>query len=431
MHMVSQKLLSSTTRAIALALLVGALCASCDPTLTEGEYAKKKNSSFSISPTSLSLYATRSSQLTAALVVSEPILWSTSSDKIATVSSGLVSGVGAGSATITATTQSSGLIATCSVIVKPYATVSTLAGSSSPGSTEGIGSAAGFSYPSGLVVDSSGTIYVADYNNHKIRKISPAGVVTTLVTSPAIYNPIGIAVDGTGNIFVTTEYGQVVYKITSTGTVTTLAGTGYAGSTDGTGTVARFTNPRGIAIDGSGNLYVADYSNHKIRMISSVGVVTTLAGSGTSGFANGTGTAASFNYPEGVAVDGSGNVYVADNGNDMIRKISPTGVVTTLAGSRSYGSTDGTGSAASFHDPVAVAVDSAGNVYVADYGNNKIRKISPEGVVTTLAGSGSSYYMDGTDTNASFYSLQGIAVNASNTLYVTDGNKIRKITQAE
>jgi len=216
--------------------------------------------------------------------------------------------------------------------------VTTLAGSGSQGSANGTGTAASFAWPAGAAVDGSGNVYVADTFNHLIRKITSAGVVTT------------------------------------------LAGTGSSGSANGTGTAASFNNPWGVAVDGSGNVYVADQSNHLIRKITAAGVVTTLAGTGSAGSANGTGTAASFNYHWGVAVDGSGNVYVGDSNNHLIRKITSAGVVTTLAGSGSSGSADGTGTAASFRYPTGVAVDGSGNVYVGDLGNHLIRKIT-----TTLA----------------------------------------------
>jgi sugar lactone lactonase YvrE len=176
-----------------------------------------------------------------------------------------------------------------------------------------------------------------------------------------------------------------IQKITPGGVVTTLAGSGHDGSANGTGSAASFYGPYGIAMDSSGNIYVADTWNQLIRKITSGGVVTTLAGGGagfdSNGFAipgnaNGTGTAASFSFPEGVAVDSLGNVYVADSGNDLIRKITSGGVVTTLAGGGSGTATNGSGTAASFSEPTGVAVDSSGNVYVADSHNNLIRKIT-------------------------------------------------------
>ena len=180
------------------------------------------------------------------------------------------------------------------------------------------------------------------------------------------------------------------------GVVSTLAGS-TQGNTDGTGTSAQFDYPTGVAVDGAGNVYVADYDNHRIRKITASGVVSTLAGS-TQGNTDGTGTSAKFAYPRGVAVDGAGNVYVADQYNDRIRKITASGVVSTLAGSSS-GYADGTGTSAKFYNPTGVAVDGAGNVYVADYYNHRIRKITASGVVSTLAGS--TYgYTDGTGTSA-------------------------------
>ena len=160
---------------------------------------------------------------------------------------------------------------------------------------------------------------------------------------------------------------------------------GLKGSTDGAGTVARFNNPSDVAVDGSGNVYVSDFNNHKIRKISTAGVVTTLAGSGLIGSDDGTGTAASFHNPMGIALDKTGNIYVADWRNHKIRKITASGEVTTLAGSGSSGFTDGVGTAARFNLPVGIAVDGSGNVYVADTGNHRIRKISGGSVLTGTA----------------------------------------------
>ncbi len=217
---------------------------------------------------------------------------------------------------------------------------------------------------------------------------------------------------------------HTIRKITSAGVVTTLAGSaGISGSADGTGSAARFNNPNGVAVDGSGNVYVADTCNHTIRKITSAGVVTTLAGSaGSSGSADGTGSAARFNYPYGVAVDGSGNVYVADTNNHTIRKITSAGVVTTLAGSAgSSGSADGTGSAARFNYPYGVAVDGSGNVYVADTANHTIRKITSAGVVTTIGGTaGVMAGTDGVGGSAQFAYPWGVAVSTAGVLYVAD-----------
>ena len=329
--------------------------------------------------------------------------------------------------------------------VIPGGVVTTLAGSGSAGSANGTGTAASFNSPGGVAVDAAGNVYVADCNNRQVRKVTPAGEVTTLAGSgnqgttdgpgdAASFGGLyGAAVDASGNVYVTDIANNMIRKISPTGVVTTLAGTGGQGSADGPGAAATFNEPAGVAVDASGNVYVADYANNKIREISPTGVVTTLAGTGGQGSADGAGTAASFTYPHGVAVDVLGNVYVADTFSNKIREISPAGMVTTLAGSGSAGSLDGLGTAASFNTPEGVAVDAAGNVYVADSGSALIRKISPAGAVTTLAGGANSLSADGTGGAASFSILSGVAVDAAGNLYVGDSvsNKIRKIAQSQ
>jgi len=185
------------------------------------------------------------------------------------------------------------------------------------------------------------------------------------------------------------EYNYAIRKITAEGVVTTLAGSpGISGTADGTGRAARFNTPTGVTVDGSGNVYVAEWYNNTVRKITPQGVVTTVAGSPeVTGTANGTGSAARFWYPYGVAVDGNGNLYVSEYVSSTIRKITGQGVVSTLAGTPGVtGTADGTGSAARFDHPVGVAADANGTVYVADQFNQTIRKISPAGVVSTIAG---------------------------------------------
>jgi sugar lactone lactonase YvrE len=298
-----------------------------------------------------------------------------------------------------------------------------------------------------MAVDGATNVYVADRGNNTIRRMTPVGEVTTLaglaggvgsvdgLASAARFNtPQGLAVDGAGNVYVADSWNSTIRKVSLEGIVTTLAGrAGYDDNVDGVGSAARFSDPEGMAVDGATNVYVADWSSQTIRKVATSGAVVTIAGvAWRYGTNDGPGNVAQFANPSDVAVDSATNVYVADSSNNTIRKVSPGGVVTTLAGlGGSSGSTDGTGSAARFNDPEGVAVDSATNVYVADMGNQTIRKVTPGGVVTTLAGrawtSGSA---DGTNNTASFYNPSGMAVDSSGNLYVAEtGNwTIRKVT---
>jgi sugar lactone lactonase YvrE len=316
--------------------------------------------------------------------------------------------------------------------------VTTFAGALYSGYVDGTGDVVRFSQPLGVAIDSSGIVYVADYGNQRIRKIAADGTVTTfagstqgfadgLGTAAKFNNARKVAVDSAGTVYVADN--NRIRKITPSGLVTTLAGSGANGWSDGTGTAAQFNGSSdGIAVDSTGTVYISDSGGKSIRKVTPSGVVTTFAGSGTSGsgYVDGTGTAARFNGADGIAVDSSGTLYVADSSNDRIRKITPSGVVTTLAGS-TRGFSDGTGTAAQFYLPVGIAVDSTGTLYVTDYFNKRIRKITPSGVVTTLAGSATSGYADGTGAAAQFSNPFGITVDAMGTIYVTDGNSIRMI----
>jgi sugar lactone lactonase YvrE len=249
--------------------------------------------------------------------------------------------------------------------------------------------------------------------------------------------PVGVAIDGTGNVYVADMYNNRIKKITPNGAVSTLAGGGSQDYADGTGTAAKFNWPCDLTVDATGNVYVADNYNYCIRKITPSGVVTTFAGSNVSGYADGTGTTAKFGCVIGISLDAAGNLYVADVGTTEggtivgIRKITPTGVVSTLAGSTSSGYADGTGTVAKFNSPEGIAVDAAGNVYVADRGNHCIRKITPNGVVSTFAGSAQQRgYVDAKGTAAKFYSPTAVAFDSKGDLYVSDhyNHRIRKIT---
>jgi streptogramin lyase len=309
--------------------------------------------------------------------------------------------------------------------------VNTLAGSG-PGNANGAGTSAMFQVPSGVATDASGNVYVADASNYVIRKINPQGVVSNFAgtgapgnsdgtASTASFNyPTGVATDASGNVYVADKNNNLIRKISPLGIVSTLAGSGSSGSTNGIGTAASFNNPTGVCADLFGNIYVADRSNHLIRKITSLGVVSTLAGTaGLIGDAIGLGIAARFYHPTGVTTDASGNVYVADEDNQRICKITPLGAVSVFAGYGGLGSDDGPSYTASFRNPTSVATDDSGNVYVADKNNSIIRKITPQGEVSTLAGTAQVVgNTNGPASSALFNSPLGIATDASGNIYV-------------
>jgi uncharacterized protein (TIGR03437 family) len=320
-------------------------------------------------------------------------------------------------------------------------TVTTLAGDGQANFREGTGTGAEFNLPYGLATDAAGNVYVADNSNNRIRKITPEGITSTLagnglafykdtIASQAQFRtPLGVVVDPALNVYVADVNNKRIRKISRDGIVSTVAGDGTTAFKDATGVAAEFYTPIGIARDAAGNLYIADANNRRIRKIAPDGAVTTLAGDGTTNFKDGTGTAAEFKFPTGVAVDAAGNVYVADAYDNRVRKISPAGVVTTLAGDGHSGFTDAAGTLAEFDSPGGVAVDASGNVYVADIYNQAIRRISPAGVVRTLAGGGTIGFKDGKAGVAEFNEPTGVAVDASGNIYVADnGNhRIRKL----
>jgi len=333
--------------------------------------------------------------------------------------------------------------------------VSTFAGGAR-GYSDGIGGAARFMEPSSIAIDAASNLYVTDTLNNYIRKITPRGNVSTFAgsgesgfsdgagRSAQFYSPYGITIDAAGNLYVADTFNHRIRKVSSKGEVSTLAGNSDMNYADGTGNTATFATPHGIAIDAAGNLYVADSMNSRIRKVTQQGEVSTFAGS-TKGFASPgsifgirkkvpsdeTAIPVKFGMPRGVAIDAAGNLYVT--GADSIHKISPNGKVSLLAGGEE-GFADGVGSAARFNMPRGIAIDAAGNLYVADMWNHRIRKVTPNGEVSTLAGSGATGhknggFADGLGNAARFNEPLDVAIDKAGNLYVADSlnNRIRKL----
>jgi sugar lactone lactonase YvrE len=341
----------------------------------------------------------------------------------------------------------------------PAGTVSTLAGGIAYGASDGAGAVATFRPLNGLTIDKQGNLFVADAGNHTIRKITPAGVVSTLAGTASFLAPdsadgigaaarfklpYGLATDSAGNVYVSDSNSGLgfngVRKITPAGEVTTITGNNAGiGTKDGPASEARFARPEAIALHSDGTLFVADTGNRLIRKISAAGITSTLAGNpGFDSFLNsgdGTGAQATFFRPTGIVVGRDGVAYIADAVRNSIRKVGIDGVVTTLAGSyqKSLSPADGQGAKAGFSSTNGIAMDSNGNLYVAD--NHAVRKVDPNGNVTTLAGSlerDDRGTADGGLAQARFGSLSAIAIDASGNFYLTDSfnHNVRKITPA-
>ncbi len=314
--------------------------------------------------------------------------------------------------------------------------------------------AAQLTYPTDVAVDSGGIVYIADYGNFVIRQVTTDGLIHTYAgnntegfagdggvpTSASLYQPFGVAVDSSGNVYVS-EYGDSrIRKVTSgTGSkISTLAGNGnYGFGGDGSaGTSAQLNYPHGLCVDSGGNVYVADWGNNRIRKIVSGGTISSVAGNGVMSYSGdgGAATAAQFNVPSAVAVDAAGNVYVADTSNHAVRQITSKGVISTFAGTGTAGFA-GDGSAANkaqLNAPQSVAVDGAGNVYIADTGNLRVRVVGTNGNISTFAGSGSAGYGGdgGAATSATFYLPTAVAVDQSGSVYIADYSigVVRKVT---
>jgi len=337
----------------------------------------------------------------------------------------------------------------------PGGTISTVAGNGLfKAPSDGVPSTASYlNTPSGVAVGGDGSVYIVDLGNQQVRRVGPAGVITTVAgngvtgfsgdggpataASVNLYYRSGLAVGADGSLYIGDTRSQRVRKVTPDGLVVTVAGNGsYDFSGDGgPATKAAFRYTFGIALDELGNLYVADCDNARIRKVTPGGVISTVAGNGSIGFSGdgGPATSASLNYPSGVAVDSTGNLYISDAGNNRIRRVAPNGVISTIAGNGNAGFSGDGGPATSawLYGPAAISLDRAANLYVADQGNHRIRRIAPDGNIATVAGNGRAIYSGdgGIPINASLHYPYGVAIDAAGNLYIADsGNdRIRKV----
>ena len=338
--------------------------------------------------------------------------------------------------------------------VSAAGTIITIAGNGSPGYSGDGGPAvnAQLNEPRGVAVDNSGNLYIADTGNRVIRKVSAGGTITTIAGNgtfgysgdggPAsdaeITSAIGIAVDAGGNLYIADIYNQRIRKVSAAGIITTIAGDGLFGYSGdgGPAASARLGSPAGVALDASGNLYIADSYNYRIRKVSAAGIITTVAGDGFNNYSGdgGAAAAAQLSEPEGVAVDGAGNVYIADTANQRVRKVSADGVITPVAGAGSagYSGDGGPATSAQLYHPTGIALDASGNLYIADALNSVIRAVSVAGAITTVAGNGTAGFSGdgGSAASAQLFRPNGVAVDAAGNLYIADtnNNRIRKVS---
>jgi len=336
--------------------------------------------------------------------------------------------------------------------VRPDGTIVTVAGNGLGGFSGDGGSAltASLAGPRGIAVDAAGNLYIADTINQRIRRVSSAGVITTVAgngsaqvsgmggpaTSVSFTSPEDVAIDTAGNLYIAATPDHRILKVTTTGIISTYAGTGAAGFSgdNGPATAATMWNPSGVTTDADGNLYIADSSNRRIRKVSPTGVMTTIAGNGalSSSGDGGPPLSAAIGFPRGVALDTAGNLYIADANNALIRKVSVSGLISTAAGNgqQAFSGDGGPAKGAQLNLPFGLVRDAAGNFYVADSANNRVRKISPAGVITTVAGDGrDAFGLDGIPAiQSSLKYPQGLAIDGNGILHIADGSgRVRKI----
>jgi len=337
--------------------------------------------------------------------------------------------------------------------VDPSGTITTIAGTGEGGfgGDGGPAAAAQLNSPNGVAVDSAGNLYIADINNHRIRRVHPSGVITTIAGTlssgfsgdggPAVAVrlslPTGVAVDGTGNLFIAQSLNDRIRQVDPSGIITTIAGTRqkrFSGD-NGPATQARLHDPFGLAADNAGNLFIADSNNDRIRRVDPSGVVTTIAGTGERGYSGdgGPAVAARLSRPAGVAVDGAGNLFIVDNWNHCVRRVTPFGTITTIAGTGAWGFSGDNGPAVSAQlaYPQDVAVDGAGNLFIVDTRNHRIRRVDPTGAITTVVGTGERGYSGdgGPAVTARLNYPGGIAVDRAGNLLIADNwnSRIRRV----
>ncbi len=315
--------------------------------------------------------------------------------------------------------------------------VTTIAGQCSGGSRDGTRANASFYHPAGIAMNTGGDLFVTDCWTHTVRKITREGVVTTYAGAAGVQGssdgpaasarfryPAGLAFDSKGNLFVADGTNATIRRITPEGMVSTVAGQVLTpGTADGNGTAAQFSAPRGLAFDSSGNLWVADSGNHTIRRITTDGTVTTVAGrAGTRGSADGAAAAATFAWPDGLAFDGAGNLYIADTGNDTIRVMTADGLVSTFVGRAGYpGSTDGTLTTARLSGPAGLSFDGAGNLFVTEDDGDRVRIVTRQGSVSTIAGYFTAGASDGLRPDSRLWGATAVAADALGNVWVADG----------
>ncbi len=334
-------------------------------------------------------------------------------------------------------------------------TITTIAGSGKPGYSGdgGPATSAQLYAPEGIAIDRAGNVYIADAgNNNRVRKVSPGGTITTIAgggssrgpgwgdggpaTSAQLRGPNWVAVDGLGNVYISDFFNSRVRKVNPGGTITSFAGTGIQGSSGdgGPATSARLLGPQGVAVDKQGNVYIVDGNADRVRKVDPAGTITTFAGTGLRGFSGdgGPATSARLNNPYGVAVDGSGNVYIADLQNFRVRKVNPGGTITTFAGGGSSLGDGGPATSARVRNPHGVAVDGQGNVYIADRVDHRVRKVSPAGTISTFAGTGAGGFSGdgGAANSAQLFAPWGVAADGQGNVYIGDAQnyRVRKVT---